>query len=296
MRAALQTGANFWNGGEFYGTPERNSLTLLQEYFSKYPEDAEKIVLSIKGGMLPNEHKFDGREENVRRSVDTSNRLLKGTKTVDIFECARVDPGTPIEDTIKVLAEMVKEGKIKGIGLSEVSAQSIRRAHKVHPITAVEVELSLWATDILRNGIASTCAELNIPVVAYSPLMRGALTGQVKRNADIPEGDFRKNLPKFQDDVLIGNMKLTEEVEKLADRKGVTKAQVAIGWVRTLSGRNGLPVIIPIPGATTEERVLENGRDTILTDGEMKEIDAILQENKIVGDRYDGPLNALSDA
>lgn len=295
MRTSLVTGANFWNGGEFYGTAERNSLHLLNEYFTKYPEDADKVVLSIKGGLVPGQLMVDGSEKNVRRSVDECIRLLDGKKTVDIFECGRVDPKVPIEETMRVLTELVKEGKIKGIGLSEVRAETIRRAHKVHPIAAVEVELSLWATDILTNGVAQTCAELGIPIVAYSPLMRGALTGQIKSNADIPEDDFRKHLPKFQDDVMAGNMKITHEVEKLAEKKGVTKAQIAIGWVRALSGRNGMPTIIPIPGATTEERVLENGKEVDLTEGEMDELAKVVKENKVIGARYGGQVAALME-
>jgi pyridoxine 4-dehydrogenase len=295
MRASLSTGANCWNGSNFYGTPERHSLHLLNEYFTEYPDDAKKVVLSIKSGFVSGEMRMDGSEENLRRNLDECLRILDGTKTIDIFELARVDPNTPIEETVRTLAKFVKEGKVKGIGLSETRAETIRRAHKVHPIAAVEVELSLWATDILKNGIAATCAELGIPIVAYSPLMRGALTGQVKTNADIPEGDVRKLLPKFQDDVLAANMKVTHEVEKLAEKKGVTLAQIAIGWVRTLSGRNGMPVIIPIPGASTEERVRENGKEVDLTEEEMKEIEKILEENEITGARYPGSIAAMSE-
>ena len=296
MDAALAAGANFWNGGELYGSPERNSLHLLHEYFTTHPERASQIVLSIKGGIVPGEHRPDGGEANVRRSVDECVRVLEGKKSVDIFECARVDPKTPIEETVRVLAECVKEGKIKGIGLSEVRAETIRRAHKVHPIAAVEVELSLWATDILRNGVAATCAELQIPIVAYSPLMRGALTGEFPNsNAEIPKDDFRKHLPKFQDDVLSTNMRLTQEVEKLAHKKGCTKAQVAIAWVRGCSGRNGLGTIIPIPGATTEARVMENSKDVTLSEADMEEIDEILSKYGVTGPRYAGPVAALSE-
>ena len=286
MRAALSTGANFWNGGELYGTATRNSLHLLHEYFSTYPEDADKVVLSIKGGMIPGTLTPDGGETNVRRSVDECVRILDGKKKIDVFECSRVDPKVPIEDTIKVLRELVQEGKIGGIGLSEVDADSIRRAAQVFPIAAVEVELSLWTTDVLRNRVASTCRELNVPVVAYSPLMRGALVGQFTSNAEIPEGDFRKSLPKFQDDVLAANLKLTQEVEKLAHKKGVTQAQVAIGWVKSLSRRKRMPVIVPIPGATTTARALENGRAVEMTEEEMQELQRILDENVIVGERY----------
>jgi pyridoxine 4-dehydrogenase len=176
MRESLAQGANFWNGGEFYGTKERNSLHLLNEYFTKYPEDSEKVVLSMKGALDPdNIANITGDREGIRRSIDECLKLLDGKKFLDIFEQARVDPKVPIETSINAIAEYVKEGKVGGIGLSEVSASTIRRAAKVHPIAAVEVEFSLWATDILHNGVAAACAENNIPIVAYSPLGRGFL-------------------------------------------------------------------------------------------------------------------------
>lgn len=175
MRTALSLGANAWNGGELYGKAERNSLHLLNEYFTKYPEDAEKVVLSIKGGCIPNTLTPDGSKEGVKRSIDECLKVLDGKKFLDLFECARVDPKVPIEDTISYIAEYVKAGKLGGISLSEVNASSIRRAHKVHPIAAVEVEISLWTTGPLENGILETCGELGIPVIAYSPLGRGFL-------------------------------------------------------------------------------------------------------------------------
>lgn len=175
MRAALANGSNNWNGGELYGTPERNSLHLLNEYFTKYPEDADKIVLSIKGGLVPGSLNPDGSTENIQRSINECLRVLDGKKSLDLFECARVDKNVNFEDTIRIMAEYVKAGKLGGISLSEVSAATIKRAHAVHPIAAVEVEFSLWSTEILENGVAATCAELNIPLIAYSPLGRGFL-------------------------------------------------------------------------------------------------------------------------
>jgi pyridoxine 4-dehydrogenase len=175
MRTALSLGANVWNGGEIYGPPTRNSLHLLNEYFTKYPEDAERVVICIKGGMIPGTLTPDGSRENIRRSIDECLRVLDGKKFLDLFEASRVDPNVPIEDTISYIAEYVKAGTLGGISLSEVNANTIRRAHKVHPISAVEVELSLWTTNPLENGVAATCAELGIPLVAYSPLGRGFL-------------------------------------------------------------------------------------------------------------------------
>jgi pyridoxine 4-dehydrogenase len=175
MRAAIANGATSWNGGEFYGTPEYNSLHLLNTYFTKYPEDAEKVSISIKGGSIPGEMRVDGSKANIQRSIDESLRLLDGKKSLDLFECSRVDTEVPIEDTVSYIADYVKAGKLGGISLSEVSAQSIRKAHAVHPISAVEVEFSLYATEIWDNGVASTCAELGIPIIAYSPMGRGFL-------------------------------------------------------------------------------------------------------------------------
>ena len=165
MRSALISGCNLWNGGEFYGTPESNSLTLLNEYYARYPEDADKVVLNIKGAMGPG-MKPDGSPEYVRKSVENCVKMLGGRGKIDMFECARRDPTVPLEKTLKALAEMVDEGKIGGVALSEVNANTIRAAAKITKIVAVEVELSLWTTDPLTNGIAEACAELDIPIIA----------------------------------------------------------------------------------------------------------------------------------
>lgn len=292
MKAAYEHGAVFWNGGEFYGTPEYNSLHLIAEYFTRYPDESKNVVLSIKGGLTP-EFKIDGSREGVRRSVDNVLRLLDGKKTLDIFECARVDPNVPIETTVAALAEYVREGKIKGISLSEVKAETIRRAHKVHPICAVEVEFSLWATDILENGIASTCAELGIPVVAYSPLGRGFLTGEIKSPEDLPEGDLRRGMPRFQPGVFGRNIEMVKKLQKLAENKACSPAQLALTWVTHLSGKSGLPPIIPIPGATTDKRVIENVQDVQLTESNLEEIGEILKSSEVIGGRYSGHQAAL---
>ncbi|KAJ5562015.1 hypothetical protein N7461_000776 [Penicillium sp. DV-2018c] len=287
LNTALELGASFWNGGELYGTPEYNSMHLLNKYFTKYPEHAEKAVLSVKGGMKKYELAPDGSEANIRRSVDDCLRLLDGKKKIDIFECARQDPNYPVENTIKVLAECVKEGKIGGIGLSEVDAETIRRAHKVHPIAAVEIEMSLWSTEALENDVAKTCAELQIPVVAYSPLGRGFLTGAVTSASDIPEGDFRHSIPRFQGENFKHNLKLINAVRDLATLKGVAPAQIALAWILSQSDKPGMPTIIPIPGGTTKDKVVQNmGAVQGLTDSELIEINAILKEHSVAGTRY----------
>ena len=286
MRAALSTGANFWDGGEFYGTPERNSLHLLNEYFTEYPKDAEKVVLSIKGGMVPGQLKPDGSAENTRRSIEECLRVLDGKKKLDIWEPARVDPNIPIEITMRAAQEFVEAGKLGGIALSECSANTIRRAAKETTIVAVEVEFSIWSTEILENGVASACAELGIPIVAYSPLGRGFLTGQIRKLEDLPEDDIRRHYPRFQPGNFEKNIQLVDELERIAKAKGCTPGQVGIAWVKAKSASEGLPIFIPIPGATTEERVRENAVDVELSENDVKEIDGLIAEIEVAGGRY----------
>ncbi|KIW35529.1 uncharacterized protein PV07_02219 [Cladophialophora immunda] len=302
MRAAFEAGATLWNAGTLYGTPEYNSSHLLAEYFSRYPEDADKVVVSIKGATVPPPKYIDGTPGNIRRDIDRCLSVLSGKKAIDIFELGRVDPLVPIEESLQALSALAKEGKIRGIGLTEVSAETIRRAVAVIPIAAVEVELSLAATDVLYNGIAATCAELNIPLVAWGAMGRGMFTTKhVQCNADIPEGDHRKHMPKFQDDVLQQNNRLIDEVAKLAERKQCTLPQVALAWVSTLSqsimpDRTRLPLIIPLAGSSAPQRVEENMKavDVKLTKDEMKEIWDILEANPIKGDRYPPHIQAFS--
>jgi pyridoxine 4-dehydrogenase len=157
----------------------------------------------------------------------------------------------------------------------------------VHPIAAVEVEMSLWSTDILENDIAKTCAELQIPVIAYSPLGRGVLTGALTSIADIPEGDFRRHMARFQEDNFQENLKLINAVKDLAARKGSAPAQIALAWIRSQSGKPGMPTIIPIPGGTTKDKVVQNmGGPQVLTDAELAEIDALLKVHTVAGPRY----------
>lgn len=163
MRTALACGANAWNAGEFYGTEEYNSLHLLNTYFSKHPEDAEKVHLNVKGCVT--HHGPDGSREGVRSSVENCLRILDGKKKIDSFEPARVDKSVAIEDTMKYFKELIDEGKIGGVALSEASAETIKRAAKVQKIDSVEVEFSLFCTEMLENGVAKTCAELDIPML-----------------------------------------------------------------------------------------------------------------------------------
>jgi pyridoxine 4-dehydrogenase len=290
-----------------YGTPQANSLHLIKHYFEQYPEDASKVVLSVKGAYHPKEGP-NGSPEGIRASVEEALKVLPPSiKPIDIFECARVDPKVPIETSIKALAELVKEGKIRGVGLSEASANTIRKAHAVHPISAVEIELSLFITVlrtyamsvryphqkkqevktyIANNVIHVIHATVGIPIAAYSPIGRGWLTGELRKLDDLAENDFRRMLPRFKPENFEQNSKLVEAVGQIATRKGVTTAQVAIGWVC----RQGA---IPIPGSTKEARIIENCKPASLTDDDMAEIQNILDTLPISGERYGGQHEAI---
>ncbi|KAI8966101.1 putative aldo/keto reductase [Daldinia sp. FL1419] len=287
MRTALKNGCNFWNGGEIYGTPEYNSLVLLERYFEKYPEDADKVVISIKGGVSPTTHQTDGSPENTRRSLNDSIAQLKGRKKMELFEFARRDQKVPMEVTFDVVKkEFIQTGRIGGISLSEVRAETIHEAVKLIKVHAVEVELSLFSTEVLENGVAAACAQYGIPLVAYSPIGRGLLTGQIKKIEDIPEDSMLRRFPRFQPGNFEINLELVRQVEEMAKKKGCTPAQLAINWTRAISRRPGMPTIIPIPGATTAARVEENSKLVDITDAEMAEIDATLSKFKAAGDRY----------
>ena len=286
LKAALKAGCNMWNAGEFYGTPEANSLQLLNRYFTKYPEDAEKVVLSIKGAAIPGQMKIVGTKGNISRSIDECLKILDGKKFIDIFEMARQDTETPLEESIATMAQYVKEKKIGGIGISEVTGEQIRKNAALHPIAAVEVELSLQTPDIFENGVASTCAELGIPIVAYSPLGRGLLTANINKPEDLDPRDIRHWLPRFHPDNLEKNAQLGAGVQGLAKDKQCTAAQVAIAWVSQFSKKPGMPTIIPIPGCTTEKRALENGDLITLSEQEIDKLENLRKTTSIHGARY----------
>jgi pyridoxine 4-dehydrogenase len=195
----------------------------------------------------------------------------------------------PIETSIEALSQLIKEGKFDHIGLSEVSAASIRRAHKIHPISTVEIEYSLWSIEAKHNGVLSTCKELGIAVIAYSPLGRGILTGKWTKPEDIPPM-LRQRYPRYSDENFETNSKFVHFLNEMAQRKGVTAAQLAINWILTEGDH-----IIPIPGATALSRVKENmgASEVKLTKEELKEINQFVEKAEVKGTRYFGPQNAL---
>jgi pyridoxine 4-dehydrogenase len=282
---SLPPGAKmFLNSGEFYGQGcTVANLELVSRFFEKYPAYVDRAFLSVKGGCVPGKLDVDGSRENLRRSVDNILKALRGKKRLDMFEPARRDPNYEIEHYAEVLSELVKEGKFDYVGLSEVAAATVRRAHKVIPVTAVEIEVSPQSYEQQTKDVIATCKELGIAVIAYSPLGRGLLTGQIKSRLDFEEGDFRRGYSRFQDENLNQNLKLVESLTTIANRKGITVAQLCIAWVGALGDH-----IIPLPGSSNAKRTLENlqAGDVELSAEDLAEIGQVLETNPIKGGRY----------
>ncbi|CZR39872.1 putative pyridoxine 4-dehydrogenase [Fusarium proliferatum ET1] len=287
IRTAIDSGCNWLNGGEFYGPPDANSLALMRRYLEKYPEDADRIVLTIKGGLGPNYVPL-GTKENIHRSIDDCLETLGPVGRIASFEIGRKDPNVDYEeDTLAAISEYVKDGKIDGISCSELNANTLRSAAKKFKITALEIELSLFTTDPLTNGLLEVCGELGIPVLAYSPLGRGFLGGQIKSVEDLPENDMRAKIhPRWQGDNFRKNVQLVDDIEALAKKKGCTVSQIAINWLLSLSRRPGMPTIVPIPGSTKPDRIRENATIIDLTEEDLRDIDNLLASFTPAGDRY----------
>jgi len=274
------------NTAEFYdpkGSPA--NLDLLAAFFEKYPQYVDRTFLSVKGGLVENGFEPDLSPENIRRSVDRINEHLRGTKKLDLFEPARMDPKVPIEDVMKTLAALVKEEKFTYIGLSECSADTLKRAVKVHPVAAVEIEVSPWSYEEETKNVIAAAKQLGVSVVAYAPLGRGFLTGQIKSRADIPEGDMRLQFTRFSEENIKKNLKIVDELKAIAEKKKITAAQLSLAWVGSLGSH-----VIVVPGSSKKERVLENmaaGQIT-LTKKEIAAINKVLADNVVSGDRYFG--------
>lgn len=294
LKAAIAAGVYAWNGADFYGTPDNNSLHLMHRYFSAYPEDAEKVVLCIKSGIKEmRTFTMDCSPGTLRASVDNALKILDGKKKIDIFGCARVDPAVPVEESIKTLADMKTEGKIGGIQLSEVRVETIRQAAAVAKIDMVEAEISLWATDVFENGVATICGEMGIVLVAHTPLGAGMLTGQFKSLDDVPKNDYHRHFPRWQPENFDKNLLLVEELKTFAAEKGCSTSQLALNWIKIQSRKPGMPVLVPVPGARSVERVSENAKDIDLTDADIAKMSSILDKFPVAGDRYPPAAKAL---
>jgi aryl-alcohol dehydrogenase-like predicted oxidoreductase len=242
------------------------------------------VVLATKFGIVRTKTErrgVRGDREYVRACCDASLERLN-TDYIDLYYQHRVDPKTPIEETIGVLAELVAEGKVRYIGLSEASADTVRRAHAVHPISAVQSEWSLWSRDV-EQGVVPAVRELGIGIVAYSPLGRGFLTGRIKHVDDLAPDDFRRSNPRFQGENFAKNLLLAEAVEKMARAKDITPAQLALAWVLSRGDD-----VVPIPGTKRRTYLEDNARavDVALTAEHLKTLDAFFATHGAAGDRY----------
>lgn len=225
----------------------------------------------------------------MRRACDGSLRRL-GIDRIDLYYQHRVDPSVPIEETVGAVAELVKEGKVRALGLSEAGPETLRRAAKVLPVSALQSEYSLWTRDLETNGVLATCRELGIAFVAYSPLGRGFLTGAIQKSSDLDPSDWRLTNPRFAEAALQSNLKLAEAVKDLAAKKGCSPAQFALAWV--LAQGNDM---IPIPG-TKRVRYLEDNMGALavnLTPDDLKETDERIRAVSVAGDRYTPEMMAM---
>ncbi|MBV8477256.1 MAG: aldo/keto reductase [Acidobacteria bacterium] len=289
IHRALERGINFLDTADIYG-PYLNE-ELVGRAIRSYPRD--QLVIATKFGIVrdptnPGIRNVNGKPEYVRKSCEASLRRL-GVDYIDLYYQHRVDPSTPIEETVGEMARLVKEGKIRHVALSEASPQTLARAQRVHPITAVQTEYSLWTRDAERE-VLPRCRELGIGFVAYSPLGRGFLTGRFKSFEDLPAQDFRRNAPRFQGQNFHKNLDLVGQVEQLAKEKGASAAQLALAWVLAQGDD-----IVPIPGTKRAKYLEENvaALSLELTGRDLARIEQAFPFGAASGERYPAPMMEL---
>jgi aryl-alcohol dehydrogenase-like predicted oxidoreductase len=285
IQRALELGINFLDTAQLYGPLSNEQLVgrAIKDHRDEYviaTKFARRMDNATPGDMST-VGQLDGSADHVRTSIEGSLERL-GTDHVDLFYQHRVDPNVEIEETVGAMAELVKQGKVRHIGLSEAAPETIRRAHAVHPITAVQTEYSLWSRDPETNGVLATCRELGIGFVPYSPLGRGFLSGRFSSPDELDENDFRRHGPRFTGENLDANLTLAAKVAEIAEEKKITPAQLAIAWVLA-QGEN----LVPIPGTKRREYLEQNARaaDVELTSADLERIEAELPE--VAGERYD---------
>ena len=281
LERALELGVNFLDTADVYGSGRNEELV------GRFLRGRrERVVLATKFGIVrdpaePARRGVSGKPEYVRASCEASLKRL-GVETIDLYYQHRVDPATPIEDTVGAMSELVRAGKVRYLGLSEAGPETLRRAHKVHPITALQSECSLWSRDV-EDGPLPACRELGVGFVAYSPLGRGFLTGQLKRFEDLAPDDWRRGSPRFQGENFAKNLELLRQVEQLAGEKKCTPSQLALAWVLSRGGD-----IVPIFGTKRRKYLRENlaALDVPLTDQDRRRLDELAPKGAAAGDRY----------
>ena len=281
IRRALELGVNLLDTGDFYGVGHNEEL--IREAIKGLPR--EKAFISVKFGGLRNHDGrfigFDARPVAVRNFLCYSLQRLR-VDYIDLYYPSRVDPNVPVEDTVGTLGELVAEGKVRHVGLSEVGPETLRRASSVHPIAMVQTEYSLWTRDI-ESRLLPTCRQLGVPIVAYSPLGRGFLTGTFRAPADLAPGDSRSFMPRFQVGNFEHNARLVEKMDEIAARKRCTLAQLALAWLLAQG-----PDIVPIPGTKRRERLEENlgALDLDLESDDLRLLDEAAPPGFAAGTRY----------
>jgi aryl-alcohol dehydrogenase-like predicted oxidoreductase len=280
LQRAVELGVTFLDTADMYG-PFKNEELVGRALRGR----RDRVVLATKFGneRAPDGARLgiNGRPEYVRKACEASLRRL-GVDRIDLYYQHRVDPTVPIEDTVGAMAGLVKAGKVRWLGLSEAAPATIRRAHAVHPISALQTEYSLWSRDP-EDEILPTLRELGIGFVPYSPLGRGFLTGRFRKPSDLPEGDFRRASPRFQGENFQKNLDLVGRIQELARERGVLPSQLALAWVLS-QGKD----IAPIPGTTSRKHLEENvaAAAVALTAAELSRIDAVAPRGAFAGDRY----------
>ena len=279
LHKAIDLGVNFFDTADMYGWGANERL-LGKAFKGKWND----VILATKFAVMrgPNGEYLglNCTPEYIRQACDQSLQNL-GVDTIDLYYMHRQDPKVEIEDIVSTMSDLVKEGKIKALGLSEVNAETLRRAHAVHPLTAVQSEYSLWSREP-EQEILEVCAELGITFVAYSPLGRGFLTGAIKSRADLEPSDWRLTLPRFQEEAIGQNLKFVDVLDQMAKDKGVTKAQVALAWVLSKNDE-----MVAIPGTRKVHRLEENlgAFDVALSEAELKTIQEAMP-TETIGTRY----------
>lgn len=280
IRRALDLGITFLDTADMYG-PWKN-----EELVGRAIRDRRaEVVLATKFGNMRDEKGaflgVNGRPDYVRACCEGSLKRL-GVEAIDLYYQHRVDRTVPIEETVGAMAELVRQGKVRFLGLSEASPSTLRRAHAVHPISALQTEYSLWTRDP-EDAVLPACRELGVGFVAYSPLGRGFLTGRFRSFEDLPEGDYRRNAPRFQGENFAKNLDLVTKVEEIAKEKGCTPAQLALAWLHAQGAD-----VVPIPGTKTRARLEENAGapGVVLTAGDLARIDRVAPKGIAAGPRY----------
>ncbi|MBY5818313.1 aldo/keto reductase [Rhizobium leguminosarum] len=293
LHRAIDLGVTFFDTAEVYG-PFTNEV-LLGKALKPF---RDRVVIATKFGFKIDANEpgiaaiagVDSRPEHVRVVAEASLKRL-GIETIDLFYQHRVDPDVPIEETVGAMAELVKEGKVRALGLSEAGSATVRRAHAVHPIAALQSEYSLWTRDP-EEEVLATCRELGIGFVPYSPLGRGFLTGAIRKMEDLAADDFRRQVPRFQAENFDANAALVSTLERLAAEKGVTAAQLALAWVLSQGDD-----IVPIPGARKLHHLEQNAAaaDIVLSPAELEQLSEAIPAGQVAGKRYSDASLAMTN-